>query len=795
MIFLNLGICLISTALIAYQLALMRILSFIQWYHFAFMIISLSLLGFGASGVFLSIFRERFIRQFSVFFFLFLFACSVSMILSIQVLRFIPFEPYLLVVDFSQILPLLLVCGLLFLPFVFGAGAIGLAFMYFAERVHQLYFANLFGSAIGGVLALCLMFFIHPTKLIPTIAVIAFFVVFLIWLKLKGKIFTVLVGINFIILVLTIPLAPTYLKMSEYKSLSKAKLLPEAKVVKEKIGPMGVIDVLESPVLRYAPGMSFNFSGDVDIQLGVFSDGEWVGAIFDRRKSERIEFLDYTISSLPYHLKPKGDVLVVGAGTGGEIQLAIQHEASNITGIELNPQIVELIKKDFADIAKNLYNPDISPKITIIEKEARSFLAQTNVCFDIISIPIMEGFVASSAGMYSLFENYLFTIESFKLMFDRLTDDGILAVTTWMNYPPRQAMKMLITIIETLKQKGIKHPEEHFAGVRSWDSAIMFLKKNKFTEEEVECIMRFCDRHSFDPVYYPGITTSYVNRFNQLEHDYLYSASLKLLYEKKDSFCRDYPFFIEPATDNRPYYSHFLKFVKIPHFFKLFGRDALSLVDWGYILLISTLIVLTLLSKVFILLPLSLLGKSNNARGKLKVFIYFSGLGLGFMFIEIVMIQKFILFLGHPIYSVSAVITGILLFSGLGSLFSKRLNASENLRKFICLILVFGLIYCLSLNKIFGFMLHFPVWLKYISSLLIISPQAFFMGMPFPTGLGLLSRVSPPLVPWAWGINGFMSVIGPVLATFFAIEFGFFVVFALAIIFYGVVLTVGAKFI
>ncbi|HAW49992.1 TPA: hypothetical protein DCX16_03470, partial [bacterium] len=227
MIFLNLGICLISTALIAYQLALMRILSFIQWYHFAFMIISLSLLGFGASGVFLSIFRERFIRQFSVFFFLFLFACSVSMILSIQVLRFIPFEPYLLVVDFSQILPLLLVCGLLFLPFVFGAGAIGLAFMYFAERVHQLYFANLFGSAIGGVLALCLMFFIHPTKLIPTIAVIAFFVVFLIWLKLKGKIFTVLVGINFIILVLTIPLAPTYLKMSEYKSLSKAKLLPE----------------------------------------------------------------------------------------------------------------------------------------------------------------------------------------------------------------------------------------------------------------------------------------------------------------------------------------------------------------------------------------------------------------------------------------------------------------------------------------------------------------------------------------------------------------------------------------
>ncbi len=802
-----LTIGLISSALIAYQLALMRVFSFTQWYHFAFMIISIALLGFGTSGVFLSIFKQRLLNHFFIAFSFLLLACSISMIGSIQLLRFIHFEPYLLIIDFGQIWSLVLVCGLVFLPFAFGACAIGLAFIYFTERIHQLYFANLFGSAMGGILALGLMFFIHPFKLIPVISFIAFFVALFILLKIPADIshkttkvfriiFTFLLGINLILLFLAFSPVPIHLKISEYKGLSKAQLLPGAKVIEEKISPLGIINVLESLALRYAPGVSLSFDGNICPQLGVFNDGEWVGAIFNRKKGKRIEFLDYTISSLPYCLKQEGDVLVIGVGTGAEIQVALQNKASNITGIELNPQIIELIERDFADRTNNLYNltKEYPSKISILKKEARSFLTQTEEYFDIISIPLMEGFTLSAASAYSLFENYLFTIESFRLMFDHLGPQGILAITTWINHPPRQAMKLLTMLIETLKQEGIRHPEEHFAGIRSWDSTTLLLKKGKFTEEDIEYIRQFCNRYSFDPIHYPGIAPWEVNRFNQLEQDYFYNTSQELFYGRKDSVYQTYPFFIEPATDNRPYYSHFLKLANILFFLELLGRDALPLMDWGYLLLLVTLIALILLSAIFILLPLFVLRQSFLKSGnKLWTFLYFSGLGLGFMFIEMVMIQRFILFLGHPIYSVSAIITGILLFSGLGSLFSKRLDAEKNFRKFVGLILALGIIYSLLLNKAFSLILYFPMWLKYISALLIISLLAFFMGMLFPTGLAVLSRVSSSLLPWAWGINGFMSVISPVIATFLAIKFGLAVVFALAIVSYGVVLIIGVK--
>ncbi len=800
----------ISAAIIAYQLALMRVLSFIQWHHFAFMIISIALLGFGTSGVVLSIFREKLLRRFLLAFFVFLLASSVFMIISPQLIRLVHFEPYLIIIDFSQIWSLLFVCGLLYIPFVCGACAIGLALMHFSVKVHQIYFANLFGSAIGGLFAIGFMFIFHPLNLIPAVSAIAFLSAVFIFSRTEAsahiiakshkKIYYTLLGINLIIIVLTFSAFPIDLKMSEYKSLSKTQMLPDARIIKEKISPMGVINVLESSALRYAPSLSLNFQREILSPLGVFNDGEWAGAIFNKTKNTHISFLDYTTSALPYRLKPKSDALVIGAGTGTEVQIAIQHDASNITGIELNPQIIELIRKDFSEISGGLYSKNAEkipgyPQINILSGDARSYLTQTEKKFDVISIPLMEGFTASAAGMHSLFENYLFTTESFGLMFDHLTDDGILAITTWINHPPRHAMKLLTMLIEILRQNNIEHPDEHFGGVRNWGSATFLLKKSKFTEDDIILLKQFCNEYSFDPIHYPNITLDETNRYNQLEYDYFYQTSKNIFNGKVDSIYKHYPFYIEPPTVNQPYYSHFLKLGNIPYFIKLLGRDALPLMDWGYLILLSTLIVLVLLSVVFILLPLFALKQSDDStRMKLQTFLYFSGLGIGFMFIEIVMIQKFVLFLGHPMYSVSAIITGILLFSGIGSLYSKRLNAEKNFKIFVGIILILNIVYSLLLNDLFHFMLHFPLWLKYIGALLIISPLAFFMGMPFPTGLAVLSRTSPSLIPWAWGVNGFMSVISTVLATFIAIEFGFIMVFLFTILTYSICFSIGLNF-
>ncbi|MBI4549119.1 MAG: hypothetical protein HY707_14135 [Ignavibacteriae bacterium] len=854
----SLALALVSSAIIAYQLSLMRILSLIQWHHLAFMIISVALLGFGASGTFLFLFRRTITKHFEVALFIALLACSLAMMLAPYALQVISFDLYLIIWDTRQIWLLFILCFVFFLPFFFGASAIGMTLMHYAEAVHSLYFANLIGSAIGGLVAIGLMFLLHPIDIPPAVALLAIsaaLVTIPLIRKKIGELHIVLKTVFATLVIGTFAMTilswvfPLHLTMSEYKSLSKTLLLPDATTIQEKTSPMGVINVVQSSVLRYAPSLSLAFQGEIPTQLGVFVDGEWTGTIINQDQSKHIHFLDYTTSSLPYKLSNNPTVLVVGAGTGTETQLALQQEARQIAGIELNPQMVELIKDDFADETRGLYN---RPTVEIMTGEARAFLSQTNRMFDIISIPLMEGFSASAAGMHSLFENYLFTVESFSLMFDRLTDSGFIAATVWMNHPPRHSMKLLSTLIEVLRRKEINSPALHLVGIRSWGSVTLMISKIPFPDETLQKIKTFCETNSFDPIFYPGLTEEHTNQYNQLEHDFLFDAARELLFENEKAFYEKYPFYVKPATDDQPYFSRFLKLQNIPAFFELLGKEFITFMDWGYVVLLATLTQVTGLSLLFIIIPLLFMKRKNihdtsesqrperhpvptksgsgskpgnpvqmlnqvpqsgmapqpliqhdvvvkegiasiHRSKTLRTFLYFSGLGFGFMFIEIVLIQKFILFLAHPIYAVSAVISGLLFFAGLGSWFSNRIS-TKIFRLSLVSIVVLGLLYGIVLDDVFSLLSSIPLWLKYTISLIIIAPLAFLMGMPFPTGIAALSKRASRFVPWAWGINGCSSVVGVVLATFVAIEFGFGVVIAVASLCYGIVYVVGNDF-
>ena len=759
----SLALALVSAAIIAYQLSLMRILSLIQWHHLAFMVISVALLGFGASGTLLFLIRRKIEQHFELSHFLALLACSLSMVLAPYALQFLSFDLYLIIWDLWQVWSLLILCVVLFLPFFFGACAIGMTLMHHAEAIHSLYFANLIGSAFGGLIAIGLMFLFHPIKIPVIVAVLAFSAALTTFPQIRSKIselhriskiapaFLMVSTFALIMLSLVFPLNFT---MSEYKSLSKTLLLPDARIIREKTSPMGVINVVQSSVLRYAPSLSLAFQGEIPSQLGVFVDGEWAGTIIDQKQHGQIEFLDYTTSVLPYQLTTNPSVVVVGAGTGTEIQLALQNGAQRVTGIELNPQIVELIQKDFADDTRNLYNRS---NVEIISGEARAFLSQTNRSFDIIAIPLMEGFSASAAGMHSLFENYLFTVESFSLMFDRLTDSGHIAVTVWMNHPPRHAMKLMSTLIEVLRQKGINSPAHHVAGIRSWGSATLMISKTPLSDEKLHRIKTFCETKSFDPIFYAGLPGDQTNRFNQLEHDFLYAAAREILLGDPKAFHENYSFYVEPATDNQPYFSRFLKLQNIPAFFEQLGKEFIPFMDWGYVVLLATLIQVTALSLFLIILPLLFLSREklheNTAvdvqpsapRGTaFHTLLYFSGLGFGFMFIEIVLIQKFILFLAHPIYSVSAVISGLLLFAGVGSRFSSKIS-TRMFRVVVILIIGLGLLYGIVLDDMFSLLSSIPLWMKYVVSLIIIAPLAFLMGCRFQLASQHYQRVHPDL--------------------------------------------------
>lgn len=775
-------IFLISASLIAYQLALMRILSVAQFHHFAYMIISIALLGFGASGTFLYFIKNRLLKNFEAAIFFACIACSSSMILSIFVLHFIHFDPFLLIWDLTKIWVLVIFYLMIMLPFFFGAIIICASFIKYSEQINKIYFFNLTGSALGGISVLVLMFYFKPYQLPEIIAAVAFMASVLSFsiLKLEKK-FVLPLMLN-VVIVFSGWVLPFETRTSEYKSLSKAMHLMDAKIIDEKFSPFGQLTTVASPVLRYAPGLSLNYRGEIPAQTGLFSDGEWVGGIIQSDSDTDAGFLKNTTSALPYQLAKSGNALVIGVGTGTEIRTALQNGTLEVDGVELNPQVTEISGVKFP--------PN---KVKIIIGEGRGYLSQTKKSYDVIAIPILEGFSSSAAGIQSIFENYLLTIESFKLMLSKLSDDGVLAISVWTNYPPRHSIKMFAALVKSLEESGIENPSLHIAGIRSWSTATLVVKKTPFTPNAVTDIKRFCEANSFDPIYYPTITDGEVNRYNQLEEDLYYTSAIKILSPQRNEYFDEYNYYIEPPNDNKPYFSHFLKFKSISYLRDVLGDESVAFMELGFFILLLTLFQIVLISFVLIIIPLFFLRKEIYRRGfKLITLIYFGGIGSGFMLIEIILIQKFILFLSHPIYSVSVVITSLLLFSGVGSYYSTIFlkNIRKKLQFILILIIITAAGYSLLMPGMFNYLVHLPVFIKYLISFFIIAPIAFLMGMPFPIGMSLLARHSSNLIPWAWGINGYLSVVSAIAAPLLAMEFGFQVVIVVASMMYMVAMLI-----
>jgi hypothetical protein len=302
---------------------------------------------------------------------------------------------------------------------------------------------------------------------------------------------------------------------------------------------------------------------------------------------------------------------------------------------------------------------------------------------------------------------------------------------------------------------------------------------------------RFCEQRSFDVSYYPGIRATEVNRFNVMAEPQLYLAAQALLGPQRERFLAAYKFNLEPATDDRPYFFRFFTWRALPEIVALYGRGGVPLLDTGYLILVATLVQAIAASLVLILLPLGFLqrrGASTPARlQRARVLVYFSALGLAFLFLEIAFIQKFILFLHHPLYAVAVVLTAFLLFAGAGSLYSQRLaqqGASVTLP--VIAIAILSVVYLLALDSLFAPLAGLPDGARILVAVVLIAPLAFFMGMPFPLGVSRVAALSPELIPWSWGINGCASVISAVLATLLAMHFGFSIVVLAAVALYSI---------
>jgi len=330
--------------------------------------------------------------------------------------------------------------------------------------------------------------------------------------------------------------------------------------------------------------------------------------------------------------------------------------------------------------------------------------------------------------------------------------------------------------------------------IRSWQTATLLVKNEPFSLAEIGRVQAFVHRWGFDTAWYPGMSEAEANRTNRLREPYFFEAAVRLAGAGREQFLHDYKYALQPATDNRPYFFHFFKWRVLPEILALRGQGGMPLLEWGYLVLVATLLQALLASAVLILLPLLALRRRGRAAvesvGRGRVFVFFAAIGLAFLFIEIAFIQRFTLLLHHPLYAVATTLTGFLVFAGLGSHWSQRWTRdrrqSRGIAWAVAGIAGISLAWLVLLHTWPATLMVWPLPARFVLILCMIAPLAFCMGLPFPLGLSRLAERDPAYLPWAWGVNGCASVISAVLATLLAIHFGFGVVILLAVLLYGI---------
>jgi hypothetical protein len=335
---------------------------------------------------------------------------------------------------------------------------------------------------------------------------------------------------------------------------------------------------------------------------------------------------------------------------------------------------------------------------------------------------------------------------------------------------------MFATVAEALGSRGAAEPGKHIVMTRSLDAATIVASSGPFSQKQIADARKFAQENSFDLAYAPGITAGEVNQFHILEEPIYYEAAQQILSAERERFYRDYAYNIRPATDDRPYFFDFFKWKSLPYMIRTLGRQWLPFSEWGYLVLAATLAQAALASTLFIVIPLWAAKPVKAVRsGKAAVLSYFLLLGLAYMFLEMGYIQKMTLLIGHPVFGVAVTLVGFLLFSGLGSLVSERISAGalRSIVGAVSIIVLIGAAEVTLLKVYFDWLVGFPRFGRILLGLLITAPLAFFMGIPFPTGLREVHARRGALVPWAWGVNGFASVTGAVLGTLLAISVGF----------------------
>ncbi|MDW7711509.1 MAG: hypothetical protein SCH98_13655 [Deferrisomatales bacterium] len=772
-----LAVSVLSASALAYQVLLMRLLSVVLWHHFAAMVISLALLGYGISGTALTLTQDRLRGRISHAYPL---GCGLFGVLApgaFAVAQRVPFHPQEAVWDPWQWAAFGAMYLLLAVPFVLVGGCLGLAFRELRDRIPSLYRADLVGAGAGALGVLGLLFLLPPAECLRVVGAGGFVAAALgaAGLGRRSARGAVPLGVAALGAVVSLGWPASWLepRPSEFKALSQALRTAGAAVTAEAWSPLGHLAAVESPEVpfRHAPGLSLGCPWDLPPQVALFSDGGFSGTV-DRGDGDP-RYRDCLPTGLPYRLAERRTVLVLGSGGGLEVQAALAQGAQNVDAVELDRRLLGLLDGPLRPHAGPVYD---APGVAVHAADARAFVARAHRRYDLIQISLLDALGASLAGTQAASESYLYTVEAFGSLLDRLEPGGVVSVTRWLELPPRGALKLFATAVEALERRGVASPGERLALVRTWSTATLLLREGPFPPEELRRLREACGALGYDLEWLPGLSAEEVNRHNVLDRPWLHEGALAILGPGRKAFYRDYKFFVEPATDDRPYFFRSFKWGSLPELLAARGRGGAALVEWASLFAPATLLQALLAGGALILLPLRVLRRAPRGGTGPRVVVYFASLGLGFLLIEISLIQRLTLLLGHPVYAAAATLAAFLAFAGLGSQASARWARSRSrahaLGGAILAVVALTLTYQAAVPWLFTHLAGLPLAARAAVAAGCIAPLAFFLGMPFPLGLQAVAARFPEAVPWVWGINGFASVVSAALAAVLGVHVG-----------------------
>ncbi len=763
-----LGVFLVTLSLLMLEVTLTRIFSVILFYHFAVLSISLALFGSAAAGVVLYFFPDFFQKENSETTLTILsLMYSVSVVVSFVVFLQIPAGYW--DVSFGNFVTLSLAYVTLSLPFFFGGLTLSFILKTMTSQISHIYFADLLGAASGCLLALWFLNLmggpgtVFAAAFIGALASLAFCTSRPSRLRYSNLAW---LGVSITLLVLNTRFDIFDIKFVKgtlesdtlyegWNSFSRVTVFPEDE--QAQVFGWGL-----SPNYQYEnPGwMRLTIDAMAETPIIRFN-GDW----------ESVRFLKYDASSLVYYLGNNSKVFVIGPGGGRDVLSALMFGARQIDGVELNPLIVQAVRNHFADYAGHIYD---DPRVNIYTDDGRNFLAKSSERYDVIQASAVDTWAATAAGAFTLSENTLYTQEAFQMYRRRLTPEGILTFSRFIYPGDRygEALRLTSLALASWKADGVQDPSQYLMLVGNLNAAedegyiSLLLKNSPFTIQEVEKIERVSQEMGFSVLYAPFGRGHGVIRELVTAPDY-------------EAFWENYPIDISPPTDDRPFFFQMVKLTDIPRIglqAVFTSEEKLRLVPIATLGVLLTLVFSLVL--IFILGPMWLYRRrdlQNTDRNGLFL-LYYVCIGIGFMLIEIGLIQKFVLFLGHPTYALAIVLSSLLLSSGIGS-FTTRQVAPERAAQ-VASRIGLGLIFLLPLYILFLPTLQYNFMslhqlLKIIVSICGLFPIGLMMGTFFPLGIKLaIINQAETAIPWYWAVNGAASVFASVFAIAVGLQFG-----------------------